>query len=267
MAFYGSSFIYNGTPSELYGLYIKDIDASAINSSMGNSSMEILEKKIFRKATPYFYGATPSPKLSFDFSAYSDEEIDASQFELIQKWLFSNTTYKKFQIDQYDIQDIYFDAILNNPKIQRVGNIIQGFSCSVECNSPFAYKFPKTTTYAYTASSVNANETYYNGSDDSGNYLYPNLVITMNNFNGDISIINHSDINDRAFTFTGLLANEVLTINCGLQTIESSTGLKRLSHSNKKFLRLVPGVNNLNIVGNVSSIAMTNQWIAKKISG
>ena len=266
MAFFGSSFIYNNTPSELYGLRIMDIDANGINQSMGNSSMEILEKKIYRKATPFFFGSTPSPRLSFEFSAYADDEIDAESFSLIQKLLFSSTSYKPFQIDQVDLQSIYFNVILNDPKIERVGNLIRGFSCTVECDSPFAYFFPQTTTYTYTASTVDTTEIYYNGSDDTGNYLFPNLVITMNNFDGDISIQNLDD-NNRVSSFIDLQANEILTINTGLQTISSSTGLKRLSNSNKKFLRLIPGKNRLRIIGNVTSIAMTNQWIAKKISG
>jgi len=138
MAFYGRSFIYNSVPSELYGLYIMDIDANAVNSSMGNSSMDILEQKIYRKASPYFYGSTPSPKLEFAFSAFAEEEMDALQFEAVQKWLFSSRTYKPFAIDQPDMADVYFNVILNDPKINRVGNLIRGFSCTVVCDSPFA---------------------------------------------------------------------------------------------------------------------------------
>ncbi len=265
MSYYGHSFIFNGIPSETYGLYIRDIDANGVNESMGNSSMEIMEKGIYRRSTPYFFGATPSPKLSFDMSAYFEGEIDAEFFALIQKWLFSNRSYKVLQIDQLDLQSIYFNCILNEPKVEYVGNLIRGFSCVVECNSPFAYKFPITTAYTYSASTVDTTETYINLSDDTGNYLYPNLVITMNNFDGDISITNLDDGN-RVSSFVDLQANEILTIDCSLQTISSSSGLKRLANSNKKFLRLVPGINRLNIVGNVASIAMTNQWIAKKIS-
>lgn len=265
--FYGRAFIYGGVPSEQYGLYIADLDANGINQSMGSTAMEIMEKKIFRKATPYFFGSTPSPKLSFSFSAYAENEIDAIQFEAIQKWLFSSRTYQKFQIDQYDIQDVYFNAILNSPQINRVGNLIQGFSCTVECNSPFAFKFPQTTTYTYTASVVDSTEIYLNLSDDIGDYLYPDsLVVTMNNIGGDFSITNLDDSN-RVVSFTGLSANEVLTISPLYQTISSSTGLKRLGLSNKKFLRLVPNINRLRIQGNVASIVMVNSWLAKKISG
>lgn len=266
--FFGRSFIYDGTPSERFGLYIGDIDGDSINRAMGNTSMEILEQKIWRNPTPYFFGGTPSPKLSFPFSAYSEEELDAIDFEVIQKWLFSSRTYKKFQIDQPDIQDIYFNAILQEPEILRVGNLIKGFSCTVECNSPFAFKYPQITTYSYSNNIVvDSTETYYNLSDDVGSYLYPTtLVVTMNNSGGNFSITNLDD-SSRIVSFTGLSTNEILTISPLYQTLSSSSGLKRLSNSNKKFLRLIPNKNRLRIQGNVSSIVMTNTWIAKRIAG
>lgn len=267
MAFFGRSFIYDGVPSETYNLYIGDIDASGINQSMASSAMEILEQKIYRKPTPYFYGATPSPKLEFEFSAFSEDEITADSFELISKWLFSARTYKMFQVDQPDIQNIVFYLMFQDPKINRVGNIIRGFSATAVCNSPFAFQFPKTTTYSFSGTTVDLNETFYNTSDDTGDYLYPiEMIITMNNVDGDITITNLDD-NNRVVSFMDLSASEVLTISPVYQTISSSTGLKRLSNSNKKFLRLVPGANRLRIQGNVASISMTNQFVARKING
>jgi len=267
MGFYGRSFIYDGIPSETYNLYISDIDANAINNSMASSSMDIKEQKIFRRATPYLYGMTPSPNLEFSFSAFSEDEIDASGFELISKWLFSSRSYKAFQIDQPDIQDVVFYSVLQDPEVVRVGGLIQGFTCNVVCNSPFAFKFPKTTTYTYTTEIVDSTEIYYNGSDDTGNYLYPtSMTITMNNTDGDVSITNLNDDN-RVVSYTGLSGNEVLTISPMYETLSSSTGLNRLGNSNYKFLRLVAGENQLQIEGNVASISMTNELIAKKISG
>ena len=162
------------------------------------------------------------------------------------------------------MQTSYFDCIFNEPKTVRNGNQIYGFNAEVVCNSAFGWETPKTTTYTYSASVVDSSVVFNNRSDDSGNYLYPNLVITMNNIAGGLSITNSSDSN-RVFSFAGLSGNEVLTINCGLETLVSSTGLKRLSNFNKNFLRLVPGINNLRIQGNVASIAMTTQYVAKKI--
>lgn len=266
MAFYGKAFIYDSIPSDTYGLFIQDIDAQAINRTMGSTEMEIYEDRTYRRATPYFYGATPSKKLSFSMSAFSENELTAEDFQRVQAWLFSSRAYKKLQIVQYDMQSVYFNCILNKPEIVRVGNKIHGFSCLVDCDSPFAYKFPKTITYTYTDSSVVASETFYNASDDKGAYLNPKLVITMNAFGGDISITNVTD-SSRVFSFTSLSAGEVLTVDNSLQTILSSTGNKRIGNFNKNYLRLVPGVNHLNISGNVSSISMTTQFIAKKIGG
>lgn len=266
MSFYGSSFLYNNVASELYGLRISSIDSQAVNESMGSSDVEIMNKKIYRRATPYFYGSTPTPVLSFPMSAYSAEEIDSEFFQLIQKAFFSNRNFKKLQINQFDMQDVYFNCILKSPKIIRIGNLLTGIKFDVVCDSPFAWRFPKTTNYTYTASVVNDNVTYNNTTDDTGNYTFPSLVITMNNIGGDISIVN-SDDNNRVFTFTGLSPDEVLTIDCSLQTISSSTGLKRLSNFNKNFLRLLPKLNHLHITGSVANIAMTVQTIAKKIAG
>jgi len=266
MAFFGRSFIYGGIVSDYYGLSIGDINSSDINETMGSSGMEISDQKIYRRATPYFYGATPSPVLKFDMSAFSKEEIDADFFRLIQKVFFSSKKYKKLQIVQEDMAEVYFDCILNDPKIIRVGNLLRGISFTVQCSSPFAWKFPKTTTYSYTQPTINETIVFNNSSDDNGSYLYPKNVITMNSFGGNISITNLSD-NNRVFSFTGLSSGEIITIDNSLQIISSSTGLKRLGNFNKKFLRMIPGVNTLRIQGAIASLATTCQFVSRKIGG
>lgn len=266
MSFYGRSFIFGGVVSDYYGLSVGELDSSGINESMGSSSMEIKNQKIYRRSSPYFYGASPSPVLSFPMSAFSQDEITADFFALIQKVFFSSRTYKKLQILQDDVAEIYFDCILNDPKIIRVGNLLRGISFTVDCSSPFAFCFPKTTTYTYTTPVVDNTVVFNNSSDDIGAYLYPSNIITMNSFGGDIVITNLSDSN-RVFQFTGLSANEVITIDNSLQTLTSSTGLKRLSTFNNHYLRLIPGVNNLKIQGSVASVTITCQFISRKISG
>lgn len=264
--FFGAGFIYDGISSEIYGLRIAELNAQGVNESMGSSDVEIVSQKLFRRSTPYFFGSTASPVLSFSMTAFSEEEIDAEFFQLIQKIYFSSRTYKKLQIDQVDMQGVYFDAILKEPTIVRVGNLLQGIKFTVSCNAPFAFNFPKTVTYPYTAAIVDSTIVFNNTSDDTGNYLYPDTIITMNSFGGNVSITNLSDSN-RISSFTAMSASEILTVNNSLQTIESSTGLKRLSNFNKKFLRLVPGVNRLRIQGNISNFSMTTQTIAKRIGG
>ena len=73
--FYGRSFIYKNIPSEIYGLYIMDIDTNAISSSMGSSSMEIKEKKIFRKATSRVWNNDKVEFLKENYNKLSYQEI------------------------------------------------------------------------------------------------------------------------------------------------------------------------------------------------
>ena len=264
MAFYALSYQFNNIPSETFNLKISGVDASGTSSSMGSSSMEILSQKIFRRPTPYLLGMTPAEVLSFDVEIISPEEIDSETFQLIQKWMFSERKYQKLLIFQPDMANVYFNCIFNDPQTIRIGNKIIGFTATVVCDSPFGYEFEKSVNYTYTTATVDSNVIFYNSSNDTGNYLYPNFIITMNEFGGSVTITNSDDSN-RVFQFLTMLPLEVITINNGNQTISSSTGLRRLSNFNKNFMRLVPGLNHLRLQGNFSNIQMTTQFVAKKI--
>ena len=85
MSFYGYNFQYNGKPSEEFGLFISSIDASDVMLSSASIPVEIISQKIYRRAAPYFYGATPSDILMFTMSAHSDDEIDAVAAGAIQR--------------------------------------------------------------------------------------------------------------------------------------------------------------------------------------
>jgi len=263
MPFYSSGFIYNGVASNMYNLYVSEIGGDGSSTWNGAGSMEIYNKKLYRRSTPFFYGSAVGDNMEFELSFTSPEDIDSRTSELIQKWLFSSRSYKKLMIVQPDMQDVYMNVILNNPQVVREGNLIRGYTCTAQCDSPFGgWKFPKTKTYIYTAEVIDNTVTFNNASDDSGNYLYPQLVITMNNAGGDITITNQSD-GSRITSFTDLSPSEILTVDNSLQQISSSTDLKRMSNFNKKFFRLIPGINTIRFQGNVSSIAMTYQFVAK----
>lgn len=263
MPFYSSKFIYNGTSSDYFDLYISEIGGDGSSEWSGSGSMEIYNKKLYRRSTPFFYGSAIGDNLEFELSFNSSEDIDSRKSELIQKWLFSSRSYKKLMIIQPDMQDVYMNVILNNPQVVRDGNLIRGYTCTAQCDSPFGgWKFPKTKAYNYTAEVIDSTVVFNNSSDDTGAYLYPILELTMNNAGGEITITNQSDAG-RVFSFTSLSPSEVVTVDNSLQQISSSTDLKRMSNFNKKFFRLIPGVNTLRFQGNIQSIAMTYQFVAK----
>ena len=263
MPFYSSDFVYNGVSSNIYNLYVSEIGGDGSSTWSGSGSMEIYNKKLYRRSKPFFYGSAVGDNLEYELSFTAPEDIDSRTSELIQKWLFSSRSYKKFMVIQPDMQDVYMNVILNDPQVVREGNLIRGYTCTAQCDSPFGgWKFPKTKNYTYTSEIIDSTITFNNTSDDSGSYLYPVLVITMNNAGGDIIITNQSD-NNRIFSFVDLSPNEILTVDNSLQQIYSSTDLIRMSKFNKKYLRLIPGINVLRLQGNISNISMTYQFVAK----
>lgn len=261
MGFYSTNFVFRNVPSETYNLYLSTPDGGE-TMSPGSSDTQIIEQKVYRKSTPYFYGAELSPILEFPITITTPTELTEWDTALIQKWLFGHKEYSKLQIVQEDTSDAYFNCMLVRPQIMKVGNIIRGFNCTVRCDAPWGWTFPKTLTYNYTVSDVNASIRLNNLSDDN-EYNYPEIEFTLNALGGDFSIINTSESN-RLFSFTGLQANEIMTVNNELEIISSSNGLLRLSNFNRKFLRLIPGYNILTVLGNISQLKMTMQF-AKKI--
>jgi len=262
MAFFGKEFIFDGVPSSKYNLYINSPNGGDFEILPASSDVEIFTQRVYRRPRVYYYGTSQSPVLEFDLEVTSPEEITSVMSQSIQSWLFGKQEYAKLQIIQNDMQTIYFNCFLTSPQVIKSGRMIHGFSSKVICDSPFAWEFPKTFTRTYSDPIVSEIYSFYNYSDDS-EYMYPNMIITMNATGGDISIINSND-NSREFLIEELSPNEVITINNELGIMTSSTGLRRLSNFNKKWMRFVKGVNTLSIAGNIGSIAVTYQ-LARKV--
>ena len=267
--FYGASFIFNGTPSEYYDLYINTSETTANNSvgilSTNPGDVTLYSQAIYRRPIPFFWGVQQSNPLEFDVTFNSLTELTAEDARIISRWLFGQQSFQKLQIMQYDLQNIFFQCFLTKPMTLYVGNTIRGFQAHVVCNAPWGFEYPKTTTYTYTTPNVNVT-TIINNTSDNNFYTYPSMVITTGAFaNADINITNTTD-NSRLFSFSGMSAGEVLTVNNDLQIISSSTGLLRLSNFNKHGFRFLQGVNSVNIQGEIASVSFTYSP-ARKVGG
>jgi phage-related protein len=262
MAFYGSSFVWRGIPSESFNIFIMSPDGGE-SITQGSPELELITQKIPRRSRPYLLGIEENTVLSFNLSVYSPDEISAVDAGIIQRYLFGHRGYGDLIIIQEDLMDSYFRCVLTEPKIRRVGNLIVGFDAVAVCDSPYAWSFTKNLEYTYTDDNVIDNIRFVNQSD-SNDYLYPKIIFTMNSFGGDFSIYNAQE--ERSFEFTGLSANETIEIDNDLKTIKSSKSLRRLEKFNKKWFRFVPGLNRLWISGNVASVKFVYQF-ARKIGG
>ncbi len=139
MAYYASNFMFDDIPSERFGLIIVS-DDSGESSTNASNNVNLITQEIFRRPKPYFYGVQQTPVLEFPIKFMTTEyEITASDSSIIQQWLFGQMNYKELRILQPDMQDIYYMCFLTDPQIIRIGNIVRGYSCTVKCDSPFAY--------------------------------------------------------------------------------------------------------------------------------
>lgn len=263
MGFYAKNFIYDGIMSSEYGL---SITSSSDSDSTSGADVNLYTQQIYRRPKLYLTGVQQSPALSIPIDINVPVELSATEDSVISKWLFGSLNYKKLQIVQPDMQYVYYNCIIAGKQTKRVGNIIRGYSGVISCDSPFAWEFPKTISRSYNEHNYLSVDSFViNNTSDNADYTYPTVSFTMNSYGGDLSIINSSDSN-RNFLFTGLLPNEVITVDSDLQIITSSLGYNRLPNFiDYNYMRYVKGANDLVVSGNIISLSFTHQF-ARKMS-
>ena len=102
---------------------------------------------------------------------------------------------------------------------------------------------------------------FYSNSEDGG-YLYPTVEFTLNSVGNSMSIENITD-NNRIFAITDISPNENIVVDNYLQTIVSDTGLLRLDHFNKAWLRFLPGHNELRVISGIGQLIITYSFARK----
>jgi hypothetical protein len=269
MSFSAHTFIYNGVPSEFHRVFLGDIGNSTAGggeaTSDASNNSTVLSEKIFRRPTLFNYGVEMVAPLQFPLSMYVEGEgLDEREYSQVASWLFGNQNYKKLRICQNDLQEVFWNAVFIDGKKITAGNYVRGITATVSCDSPWGFLNPKTTLYSWdNVPSISDTINYINTSDNNY-YTFPKLVITANSFAGDVTITNVTD-NNRQFILS-MEANEVVEMDCSLQTIISTVSIYPIQNFNLKFLRFLPGLNQLTISGNILSLSVTSE-IAVKVGG
>lgn len=263
IAFKGLYFLYDGQFSGNYGLQIMTINKKSTEAVDAGSGIEIFADSVYRNPTKFQYGVSQNQVLTFQMEILSEKPLSAIVRSKIQKWLFGRMSPCKLQIVQPDLQSVYFNCYLTSQQLQYIGSDCYGFNFTVECDAPWAWQLQKT----YTRTNSTGTWKFYNDSDNT-DYTYPIIEFKANSSfitSGFLSIINQSDGN-REFRVDNLYANEVIAIDCNKQTITSSRGRLMSENFNKKFFRLVSGMNVLTLSGECSYIKIKYSN-ARKVGG
>lgn len=264
MGFYAKTFVYDNVSSSNYGLRISSLGEDSDHSG---ANVELISQSVYRKPSSYLLGVKQTPVLTIPVTITVENELSSTESSVISKWLFGRENYKKLQIIQPDMQYVYYNAIITNQTVIRVGRVIRGYNAEVICDSPFAWEFPNRISRNYKTYMVNDNISINNLSDVH-DYLYPIIEFETNAFGGYLNITNKSD-NKRLFSINNLKPLKYYRIDNNMQTAtELNTGenyVPNMKGNDYKWFRYITGINNLNITGMINYISFINHF-PKKVS-
>ena len=251
MAFNGCYFSFDGIPCTEYGLMMYEFGASGSSNGTVTPNLKIVEDRVSNRYTPLHYGVIQNEPLTFNLtfgvnpeSIENGKPLDRWDIDVIARWLTGHRDYKWLEISQPDMETVRYRCFITNLKYVDYGMFQWGFTCTVLCDSPFAYMYPETYTYQIRG---NSEFTFYNKSAYHG-YYRPKIIITHSS-GGTFQIINHSD-NDWTMQFTSLPStNKVITVDNENEIITCLALPNPYSNFNFHFFRLVQGKNELEVNG------------------
>lgn len=254
MAFWGNEFIFDGISCTQFGLEVYDFGSNG-QSDVEFKVGETVEDRIPGRYDALTYGINQNQALEFTLvfganmeSIDANSSMDRYDINAIAAWLTGHREYKWLTIVQDDMDVFRYKCRISNLRPITYGSMPWAFSCTVSCDSPFAYTVPETFSYAVSGTDTVTlrNRSGYNG------FYRPKMQITMNG--GDSVAVQNASDNDRVFQFSGLPGGNglVITVDNQNQVITNSQDLNLYPYFNMRFMRLVRGDNVLTITGNAA---------------
>ncbi|MGL5328318.1 MAG: phage tail domain-containing protein [Peptostreptococcaceae bacterium] len=173
--------------------------------------------------------------------------IDANDRDRLDFWLTHKYGFRKIKFIQPDMMDKYYMGKVNNIQWKSLGNQTIACEFEIETDSPYGHKDDEIEVFNFTTA---LNTIQINNISHGDRWTYPKIKITMNTTGSDVKIKNITD-KGREFVITGLVANEVLEVDCKTGKITSSTLLNKKGSCNLVYPRLAYGLNELQVIGNV----------------
>ena len=254
-------FILDGIASEIYGLSIVFIN-NDYNFVPSGSQVNLQTDRVDNSAETFIMNEIQDIPLEFPIEIIG-ENMDVFKQVEVKRWLYGKFGYRKLQICSEDFANTFYfncklmaqqDIVFNDPN---------GFTFNVVCDSPYAWEFPRIVRYEFPNQQIFS----FLFNNESGDLERMNPIVEFQTTisNTSFSLVNKTDDN-REFKFTGLQGNEIITVDNKNKIITASSGLQRLGNFNKKFFRLLQGVNEIQAVGQCEYLQITYQN-ARRLGG
>lgn len=270
----GCHFTYADTSSRLYNLWFVHCDTSEYTSINGTTqSVTVFNSRGSRK---YLVDDSLNDSaISIDVEILRDDDMALSIQEVrdVERWLFNRRDYYKLYVDPSDDcagetyqifngteKHFYFNCRFINPtKIFGNGGVA-GFKATMECDSHLLWQDAISRTFPIGhTTSAQSSVISLDIDSDMNEYVYPKVTITMASAGGNIAITNNTDDTTRLTSFKSLTGSIEFIINGNINYISGNNYMK---FYDKNFIRLLPGTNNISVVGAVSSICF--EWENRK---
>lgn len=238
------NFLFDNISSKDMGLYIVRIDSSEI-SSIFSHSQSIVEQTRYNNNVPLFSRVEKSP-LEFEITcSLLDEEFTPEKKMQLSRWLICDV-YKPFVSE--DNPNLIYNVISTDQiNLITFGSLKGYFTIKFRCDAPWGYSPTYLETFDLSEITIPTIIEIENRSN-AVQHLYPEIEFTLSDTNTGVSLINLSNAGEE-FKYTNLSVNEKIYTNNERKQIISDLNLYRLGNFNKKWFRLVYGVNRIQITG------------------
>ncbi|MBQ3543561.1 MAG: hypothetical protein IJA34_01015 [Lachnospiraceae bacterium] len=271
-------FTYNGQQSYLYGLRFAWVNQSPDTIMASSKDYKFIKNRTHNN---FIISKTRYENpLQFDAEIISDRVLKEPEVRRIYKLFFNSNTFEELSIPTGGFEKINLNCVMINPeRIEGgIGNDfgVVGFKCTIICDSPWGWTEEKTIEPMITVVGVDNNFCNFiiNNTSDSLDYIYPEVsfkipsaencsVGTRTEFADycvscglkkncresiDVPlkamIINETDNLSRSICVSAQEGMErTVVMNPSLGTIKDDYRDSLISHSNKCFIRLLPGEN------------------------
>ena len=181
MAFYGSSFTFDGVSCDEYNLMIYDIDGGESQDDGQFTTRDPIEERLSRSYLPLYYGSTFNKPLEFKLVFGISQKgiqlripMDRWDMEAIATWLTGPDGYRELRIEQGDLDAIHYRCMITELRQIAFGWETFAMECRVRCDSPYAYTDEAVFKYVV---NLGLQDELYNRSTHCGFFL-PKIRIT-----------------------------------------------------------------------------------------
>lgn len=262
--FMGYEFMYDNVLSSKFELTIAYSDSTSDSENTMTTNVEFITQKLPRRSRVYHLGTVANEPLSFQVSFFRDTPIYADERDAISHWLTGSGKFKKLQIIQDDMSCVYYNCYFNELKYISFSAKAYGFTATVVCDAPFAWKSPQFIEKVNQPITENVypditNMNIYNICSDS-NLTPAKIVIELGENNNEVRITNLSN-NAEFFQFKDLINGETISIDSDYGIIQSLTRPNSVIIDNfsGEFLMFINGLNKIQVEGQVKKIRIDYQ--------